>query len=469
MHSHGPSFSSRLAFVLCAAGAAVGLGNLWRFPYLAAKYGGGIFLLTYLLLVVLFGYPLLVAETALGRSSRQGPIGAFRTFCTGKAPWIRGLRLGGIINAVVPLLILPYYVLIGGWVTAYLWIAISRPAQTFAPSHVLADGTPYADAFFGSFIASTWGPILFLLIFLAACTVIICGGIRHGLEKFNLYVMPVLILLSIGLAIHSCTLPNAAAGLKYYFLPDFSQFSFKTLAAATGQLFFSLSIAMGIMYTYGSYMRQEDDLPRNIAQVELFDTGVAFLAGTIIIPAVVAFSGDTAALNAGPGLLFITMPKIFATLTGGRFIGILFFLLVLMAAMTSAISIMETNVQCFMQQFKIKRHTAILAALLEALVIGLFTTLGYNVLSDFHPIAGMNILDSLDFLSNSLLMPIGAICTALLVVLVIGLPRFRELVLSANGWKREKLFRFSIRFVVIPCLLVVLVTSILQAFGLMKI
>ena len=471
MRVHGPSFSSRMAFVLCAAGSAVGLGNLWRFPYLAARYGGGIFLLTYLVLVVLFGYPLLLAENAIGRHTRQGPVGAFRTLCPGSAPRLRLLRLGGWINAVVPLLILPYYTLIGGWVTCYLWAALTLPVENFAPDHLTEAGTPYADAFFVNFISSTWPPLIFLGIFLAACTIVIACGVKRGLEKFNLFIMPVLVLLSIGLAIHSCLIPGAAAGLKYYFQPDFSQFSFKTLAAATGQLFFSLSIAMGIMYTYGSYMRRDDDLPRNINQVEIFDTGIAFLAGLIIIPAVVAFSdsGDTAALNAGPGLLFITMPKIFAGLPGGRFIGILFFLLVLMAALTSSVSMIETNVQCFVQELKLKRRGAIALAALEALVIGVVTALGYNVLSGVHPIAGMDILDSLDFLSNSLLMPIGAIFTALLVTAVIGIRRFRGYVAGPNGWRREPLFRFSIRFIVIPCLLIVLVTSLMQAFGLLKI
>ena len=469
MRIHGPSFSSRMAFVLCAAGSAVGLGNLWRFPYLAAKYGGGIFLLTYLVLVVLFGYPMLLAENAIGRHTRQNAVGSFRTLCPGRAPHLRLLRLGGWINAVVPLLILPYYTLIGGWVTSYLWAALTLPVEIFAPDHLAENGTPYADAYFVDFISSVWPPLIFLGIFLAACTIVIACGVKRGLEKFNLFIMPVLVLLSIGLAIHSCLIPGAAAGLKYYFQPDFSQFSFKTLAAATGQLFFSLSIAMGIMYTYGSYMRRDDDLPRNINQVELFDTGIAFLAGLIIIPAVVAFSGDTAALNAGPGLLFITMPKIFAGLPGGRFIGILFFLLVLMAAVTSSISMIETNVQYFVQELKLKRSAAIALAAVEALVIGVVTALGYNVLSGIHPIAGMDILDSLDFLSNSLLMPIGAIFTALLVTAVIGVRRFRAYAAGPNGWRREPLFRFSIRFIVIPCLLIVLVTSLMQAFGLLKI
>ncbi|MBO4512474.1 MAG: sodium-dependent transporter [Victivallales bacterium] len=463
-------FSSRIGYVLAAAGSAVGLGNIWRFPYLTAKYGGGIFLLTYLILVLTFGYSLLIAENCIGRMTGKGPIGAFRDLCAGKTSFLGAVRIGGWLNSIAPIIIVPYYCVIGGWVTKYCVAMLTTPISAFhKDATVLVDGA-LKDAstyYFTNFITSTWEPILYFCIFAAILILVVGMGVEKGIERFNKILMPLLVLMCIGICIYCCFLPNAGEGLRYYLYPDSSKFSYMTVVAAMGQLFFSLSIAMGIMVTYGSYMRQEDNLVGNVNQVEIFDTGVAFLAGLMIIPAVVSFGGKEAAEAAGPGLVFCTMPKVFASFSGGRIIAIIFFLLVLFAAATSAISLLETNVQTIGQELKLSRKRAIVLGFVEIIVVGIVTILGYSLLSNVHPLAfierykGMDILDTLDFLANNIIMPLGAILTTILVTSVIGLERFcKEVDPTGTKWKRRGIFQFCVCVIVIPCLLIVLLNSI---------
>ena len=463
-------FSSRIGYVLAAAGSAVGLGNIWRFPYLTAKYGGGIFLLTYLILVLTFGYSLLIAENCLGRMTGKGPIGAFRDLCEGKTFFLGKVRIGGWLNSIAPIIIVPYYCVIGGWVTKYFVAMLVNPINKFDKDATVEVGGVIKDVstyYFTNFITSTWQPILFFLIFTIILIVVVAMGVEKGIERFNKILMPLLVIMCVGICIYCFFLPNAGEGLRYYLLPDKSKFSYMTVVAAMGQLFFSLSIAMGIMVTYGSYMRKEDNLVGNVNQVEIFDTGVAFLAGLMIIPAVVAFGGKEAAEAAGPGLVFCTMPKVFASFPCGRFVAIVFFLLVLFAAATSAISLLETNVQTFRQELNMSRNRAVVIGFVEIVVLGLITILGYSVLSNVHPLAfierykGMDILDSMDFLANNVIMPLGAIFTTILVTSVIGLERFcKEVDPTGKIWKRCGLFQFCMCVVVIPCLLVVMLNSI---------
>ncbi|MBR7131099.1 MAG: sodium-dependent transporter [Lentisphaeria bacterium] len=452
-------FSSRLGFVLAAAGSAVGLGNIWRFPYLAAKYGGGIFLLTYLILMLTFGYALLISENSIGRMTGKSPIGAFRDLCVGKGALGRFISCGGWINAIVPMIILPYYCVIGGWVTRYAAAFFTTPVSEFSQNSASA-------AYFTGFISATWEPCIFFVAFMLITALVVCFGVEKGIERFNKILMPLLLLLIIGICIYCLFLPNASYGVKYYLLPDMSKFSHMTVVEAMGQLFFSLSIAMGIMITYGSYMRRQDDLVSSVNHVELFDTAVSFLAGLMIIPAVVAFGGEEAAGNAGPGLIFVVMPQVFASFPGGQIVGAFFFVLVLFAAATSAVSLLETNVHTVMQELKISRKIAIIMCLFEVVVIGIVTVLGYSVLSNVHPLAfikgfeGKDILDTLDFISNSVLMPIGAIFTTLLVTTIIGLKKFcEEIKTTDKPWYRECVYRFCMVFIVIPCLLIVLLNA----------
>ena len=463
-------FSSRIGYVLAAAGSAVGLGNIWRFPYLSAKHGGGIFLLTYLVLVLTFGYSLLVSENCIGRMTGKGPIGAFRDLCSGKGSFLGKVRIGGWLNSIAPVIIVPYYCVIGGWVAKYCVAMVVNPIGAFGKDVTVEVNGVIQDAssaYFSSFITSTWEPMVYFLVFTLILIAVVSMGVEKGIERFNKVLMPMLVVMCIGICLYCFTLPNSKEGLKYYLYPDWSKFSYMTVVAAMGQLFFSLSIAMGIMVTYGSYMRKDDDLVKNVNQVEFFDTGVAFLAGLMIIPAVVSFGGKEAAEAAGPGLVFCTMPKVFASFPGGQVVAVVFFLLVLFAAATSAISLLETNVQTIGQELKLSRTNAIALGFAEILVLGIVTILGYSVLSWVHPLSfieqykGMDILDSTDFIANYVIMPIGAIFTTILVVAVIGLEAFcREVDPSGSKWRRKGIFQFCMCVIVIPCLLIVLLNSI---------
>ena len=452
-------FSSRIGFILAAAGSAVGLGNIWRFPYLAAQYGGGIFLLTYLVLMLTFGYALLLSENCIGRMTGCSPIGAFRKLCQNKGNVGKLVRHGGWINAMVPMIILPYYCVIGGWVSRYVFTMCSTPVGKFA------DGG-FSGEYFTGFITSAGSSLLFFIFFVVITSLVVCCGVEKGIERFNKILMPTLILLIISICIYCMFLPNAKAGLIYYLKPDWSKFSYMTVVEAMGQLFFSLSIAMGIMITYGSYMRKEDNLVSCVNHVELFDTAVSFLAGLMIIPAVVAFGGEEAAANAGPGLIFVIMPQVFASFPGGQFVGFVFFTLVLFAAATSAVSLLETNVHTLMQEMNLPRKKAIILCIWEVLIIGTVTVLGYNLLSNVHPLAfieelqNKDILDTLDFISNSILMPVGAIFTTLLVIFIVGLKNVCDQIRpEGKKWYREYLYRFCMLVIVIPCLLIVLLNA----------
>lgn len=469
-------FTSKFGFIMAAAGSAVGLGNIWRFPYLSAKYGGGIFLLTYFVLVLTFGYALLISENCLGRITGKGPIGTYNHFCKGKKGFLSFVRVGGWINSIVPLIIVPYYCVIGGWVTKYVFAMLCNPVSSFSKDAVVevtkADGTVStvgaAANYFSNFVSSTWEPIFFFLLFGGIMVAVVAFGVEKGIERFNKIAMPILLMMIIGICIKCLFLPNSGSGFAYYLKPDFSKFSYMTVVAAMGQLFFSLSIAMGIMITYGSYMRKEDDLVSSVNHVELWDTTVAFLAGLMIIPAVVCFGGKEAAEAAGPGLVFVTMPQVFASFAvGGRFFGVLFFLLVLFAAATSAISLLETNVQSIAQEFNLSRKKAIFCGMMEVLAVGVITILGYGVFSKFHPLSfierykGMDILDTLDFISNNVMMPVAAIFTTVLVVGGIGLEKFTsEIKQGVKHWYRQWIYELCMCVVVIPCLLVILLNSL---------
>ena len=455
-------FSSRIGFVLAAAGSTVGLGNIWRFPYLAAQHGGGIFLLTYLILMLTFGYALLLSENAIGRMTGKGPIGSFRELTAGKSRGLRWIGIGGYLNALAPLIIVPYYCVIGGWVVKYATAFFTTPVSKFSKE------STFATDYFIGFITSSWEPLIYFLVFAAITLIVVAFGVEKGVERSSKLLMPVLIMLIIGICIYCAFLPNAKEGFVYYLKPDFSKFSFMTVVAAMGQLFYSLSLAMGIMITFGSYMRKQDDLLSSVTHVELFDTCVAFLAGLMIIPAVVAFGGPEAAEAAGPGLVFVTMPQVFASFPGGQFVGIAFFVLVFFAALTSAISLAETNVSTMCQELKLSRKMAVIWNAVEIVGIGAVTVLGYSVLSKVRLLfflpgkpAGMDILDSLDYVSNSILLPIAAIFTTLLVVAVIGLNTIvKELKGSDRKWPREIVYRFCMRFIVIPALILILMVAV---------
>ena len=445
------SFTGKLGFVLAAAGSAVGLGNIWRFPYLAAKYGGGIFLLVYIILSVTFGFALMCAEIAIGRKTGQSAIGAFRAIDK-KYSFI------GVIASVVPAIILPYYSVIGGWVTKYFVAFVSGDAKASAQ-----------EGYFESFIAKTGEPVLWFSIFIGLTALIVLFGVEKGIEKVSKVMMPVLIALTLFVAIYTMFMPGAMDGVAYYITPDFSKFSVTTVLAAMGQLFYSMSLAMGIMITYGSYMKKDVNLESSVHQIEIFDTGIAFLAGLMIIPAVFAFSGgDEAALGKGPSLMFITLPKVFESMTGGTIIGAAFFLLVFFAALTSSISLMETVVSIVRDKTGWGRRTTCLIVLIFCIVMGLCSSFGFGIWSGFS-IMGLSILDFFDFISNSVIMPIVALLTCIFVGYIIKPKTIEEEIEVSGRFKNKKLFGVVIKYIAPICIILILISSVLDALGIVKI
>ncbi len=448
------SFTGKIGFVLAAAGSAVGLGNIWRFPYLAAKYGGGIFLLVYIILAVTFGFTLMCAEIALGRKTGQSAIRAF-------ASLNKKYKFIGVGASIIPILILPYYSVIGGWVTKYLSVFISGKATAAAQS-----------GYFEDFISKPFEPIGWFLIFIALTALIVLFGVEKGVEKVSKFMMPVLIVLAAGIAAYSICMPGAWQGVLYYITPDFSKFSATTVLAAMGQLFYSMSLAMGIMITYGSYMKRDVGIESATHQIEIFDTGIAFLAGLMIIPAVFSFSGgDEAALGKGPGLMFVTLPKVFGSIgeVGGSIIGTLFFLLVLFAALTSSISLMETVVSILRDKFGWGRRFTCVVVFVGSALLGLPSSLGFGILSDIS-VAGLSILDMFDFITNSVLMPIIALLTCIFVGYVIGPESLiGEMERGGKKYKSKKLFVVMIKYIAPVFIVLILISSILDVLGIAKI
>ena len=449
-HKHRSTFSGKLGFVLSAAGASVGLGNIWRFPYLAAKYGGGIFLLVYIILALTFGYTMITAETALGRMTQKSPVGAYHSF--GKSKW---LSFGGWINAVIPILIVPYYSVIGGWVIKYL------------AEYIIGHGEKLAeDGYFGSFISSGVSTELCFVLFTFFTVAVIFGGVRNGVERVSKFMMPILVVLSLFIAIYSINLPGAAEGVKYFLIPNFANFSWMTVVSAMGQMFYSLSIAMGILITFGSYMKKDVSIEASTENVEVFDTGIAIMAGLMIIPAVFSFSGgDANSLQAGPSLMFITIPKVFAGIKMGSLIGILFFFLVLCAAVTSSIALTESAVSTFQDELGWGRKKSAAVITLIMLVLGTLSCMGYGPLASVE-ILGMQMLDFFDFLTNSVMMPIAAIATCLLVSRKMGVEKIEEEMTLENGkFKRKHIFNFMIKYLCPIFAAIILVSSVANAFG----
>ncbi len=449
-HHERSTFSGKLGFVLSAAGASVGLGNIWRFPYLAAKYGGGIFLLIYIILALTFGYSMIIAETALGRMTRKSPVGAFGKF--GKSKW---LSFGGWINAVIPILIVPYYSVIGGWVIKYLIEYVKGNSQKLAE-----------DGYFSAFISDGTSTEICFLVFALLTLAIIFAGVRNGVERVSKFMMPILVFLSVLIAIYSVTRPGALAGVKYFLVPNPANFSWMTVVAAMGQMFYSLSIAMGILVTFGSYMKRDVSIEGSTTNVEIFDTAIAIMAGLMIIPAVFAFSGgDPDTLQAGPALMFITIPKVFANMGFGTPIGIFFFLLVLMAALTSSIALTESAVSTFQDELRWPRKGATVIVGIIMVILGSLSSLGYGPLA-FVKIIGMQFLDFFDFLTNSVMMPIAAFATCILISRVIGVGKIEEEVEADGGsFKRKKVFRFMIRYLCPIFTVIILLSSVANAFG----
>ena len=459
-HQKRNAFSGSVGFVLAAAGSAVGLGNIWRFPYLAAKDGGGLFLVIYLILALTFGFTLLVTEVAIGRKTKQSPLTAYAKL---RPRW----GFLGVVASLVPVIILPYYCVIGGWVIRYFLAYLTGEGMQTAQ-----------EGYFTGFITSQASPIVMLAIFLAVVSVVIILGVNKGIENFSKVLMPVLILLVLGIAVFSLTISHTDAdgvtrtglqGFRIYVVPDLSGITLKgfftVLLDAMGQLFFSLSVAMGIMVAYGSYVKDDANLVRSINQIEIFDTMVAFLAGIMIIPAVFTFMGREGMEASGPSLMFVSLPKVFAAMGGiGHVIGCLFFAMVLFAALTSAISVMEAVVSSLMDKFHWSRLKASLVEMAVALAAGIVVCLGYNIWYFELKLpngATAQILDVMDYLSNNLFMPLVAIGTCVLVGWLLK-PKavIDEVEKTGDKFGRRRLYVVMVKFVAPVLLLILFLKSV---------
>lgn len=462
------SFTGRLGFVLAAAGSAVGLGNIWRFPYLAAKDGGGVFLACYLVLALTFGFTLLITEIAIGRKTGGSPLTAYQQIHP-KMGWV------GIFACMIPMLILPYYCAIGGWVLKYL--------AAFLTGQGLAAAS---DSYFTGFITAQWSPIIWFAIYLGATLFVVYKGVDKGIEKLSRMLMPILLVLILVISVFSLTMKHTDAagvtrtglqGLAVYVIPNFKGITLKqflvVLTDAMGQLFYSISVAMGIMITYGSYVNKETNLNKSVNQIELFDTVVAFMAGMMIIPAVFTFMGEEGMAASGPALMFVVLPKVFSQMGNvvGTLVGIVFFLTVAFAALTSSVSVMEAIVSSVMDKFHMERKKATMVVAAITAVVGVLVCLGYNALY-FEAIlpntpAGKNaqILDILDYASNYILMPVVAIATCVFIGWVVKPKTVIEEV-THGGFKfgREKLYVVMVKFIT-PVMLTLL---LLQALGVIR-
>lgn len=457
------SFSGQLGFVLAAAGSAVGVGNIWRFPYLVAKDGGGLFLLVYLALILTFGFTLLTSDIAIGRKTKQSAIKAYETMH-------RGWKFLGILTFLVPVLIMTYYAVIGGWITKYAVVYVTGQAKAAAE-----------DGYFTSFITSPVSPVVFTLLFMAVTSFVVYNGVEKGIERVSRFLMPFLTLLIVIIAVYSLTLSHTTVegdvrtgleGFLVYITPNFEGLTvskfMSILLDAMSQLFFSLSVSMGIMITYGSYVKKDVDLNRAVGQIEVFDTLIAFIAGAMIIPAVYVFSG-VEGMSAGPGLMFVSLPKVFAKMGfAGIFVGAAFFIMAIFATLTSCISVLEAIVSNCMEIFHVGRKKVTLILTVIYLVASVIIALGYSIFYVEVTLPNGSVgqlLDIMDYISNSFMMPFICMLSTILIGWVVG-PKWIIEEMETNGerFTRKHIYVVMIKYIA-PVMMFVL---FLQSTGLLN-
>lgn len=466
------SWSGSLAFVLAAAASAIGLGNLWRFPYLAAQYGGGMFIAVYLALLVTLGFTLMVTEIAVGRKTQQAPLTAYGLI---ERKW----GFIGLLGTLIPLFITPYYCVIGGWVLYYLK---AYALMAFSGANIMGEAAANSSDVFGAFISAPFAPFGYGLVFIVACAGVIILGVKNGIEKSNLVMMPILFIMALAISVYVVCMPGSGEGLKYYLVPNLDcvstpegKFSIvlmaKTILGAMGQMFYSLSLAMGIMITYGSYMKKTDSIERCVRRIEIFDTLIAIIAGLIIIPVVYMFAVKTGtpvkeAMGAGPGLMFVTLPRVFAMFgAAGSWIGFAFFLLVTFAAATSAISLFEACVSSLCDFLKLERKTATVFMGSTIAFLSSFSALGYGAWGHVT-LFGMQFLDFFDFFTNSVMMPVVAIATCVFIGWFAGAKMIiDECEAEGQTFRVKKLYTFMVKYLAPALMLALLISEICRALG----
>lgn len=418
------SFGSKFGIIAATAGSAIGLGNIWRFPYVTGQNGGGAFLLIYLGFVVLIGLPVMLSELGIGRATQKNPFGAFRLLKPGQKWYIIG-----IMGIAAAFMINAFYSVIAGWTLEYLFKAVANQFHG-------KDSVQIAELL-SSFQNSIWQPIVFTILFVVLTASVVLAGIEKGIEKTTKILMPLLFVLLLILCVRAITLPNAIEGLRFLFKPDFSKIQGSSILEALGQAFFSLSIGMGTLITYGSYIKKTENLGSSAIAVAFSDTLVAILAGVAIFPAVFAFGISPAA---GPDLVFLSLPNIFAKMTGGYIFSIMFFALLVVAALTSTISILEVVVAYFTEELKITRKFATIIASVGIAILGVLSSLSLN--SDY-PLSflGKNLFAHLEFISSNVLLPLGGLLIVLFVGWFFGKENFKNEITS-NGKYKIRIFSF---------------------------
>lgn len=426
------SFSGRFAVVAAVAGSAIGLGNIWRFPYVAGENGGGAFLMVYLICILAIGIPVMTSEFIIGRSAQRNPYGAFKKLAPGK-PWF----LIGLMGVAAAFMILAFYTTVAGWTLEYFYQSIC--------GNLSGKNNEELTLMFDTFQKGSFRPLLWFLIFMGLTGAIIISGVRKGIEKYTKVMMPFLFILLILLCIRSLTLPGAGAGLKFLFHPDMSKITPKVILEALGQSFFSLSIGMGTLITYGSYIKKNENLASSAAMVTIADTLIALIAGIAIFPAVFALGGSPAS---DTGLVFIVLPEIFQKIPLGNIFATLFFLLLAIAALTSTISVLEVIVAYLTEELKMTRKKATIAATLSVSVLGVITVFSLGALSEIT-VAGRNIFKILEYLTSNLMLPIGGF----FIVIFIGWffsPSLVKQELTNDGTNNRRylpVYRFFVKFI----------------------
>ena len=463
-HKHKKNgFTGQLGFVMAAAGSAVGVGNLWRFPYLAAKDGGGLFILIYLILTFTFGFTLLTSDIAIGRRTGKNSINAYEEM---SPKW----KFLGILTFLVPVLIMTYYAVIGGWIVRYIVVYLTGQGQAAAQ-----------DSFFTDFITSPGQATLYAVLFMLFTAWIVFNGVEKGIEKYSRILMPVLLVMIVAIAIFALTLKHTDAdgvtrtglqGLAVYLTPSFKGLTLRRLMQilldAMSQIFFSLSVSMGIMITYGSYIKKDVDVNTSIHQIEVFDTGVALLAGMMIIPSIFVFEG-VEGMSAGPGLMFVSLPKVFASMTHlGRAAGLAFFIMAAFAALTSCVSVLETITANCMEIFHTKRKPTTIVLTIIYMIASIVIALGYSTFYIELPLPNGSIgqiLDLMDYISNSFMMPFISMLSAILIGWVVG-PDWiiEEVEFGGRKFGLRKLYAVMIRYIV-PVIMFIL---FLQSTGILN-
>ncbi|MGE0077298.1 MAG: sodium-dependent transporter [Bacteroidales bacterium] len=437
------NFGSKFGIIAAAAGSAVGLGNVWKFPYVTGQNGGGAFLLIYLACVFLLGVPAMLSEFSIGRRGQRNVFGSFKALAP-NTPWY----FVGIMGVVAAFVILSFYSAVAGWTLEYIVRSVDGSFQSNEP----------LSSAFNNFIVHPFRPIIWQLVFMVLTALIVAGGIKNGIEKYNKVLMPLLVIFLIVLCIRAVTLPNSLEGLKFLFYPDFSKVTIKTILFAMGQAFFSLSLGMGALITYSSYFKKTENLAATAVNVSLADTAIAILSGVVIFPAVFAFHIEP---SAGPSLVFITLPEIFRQMPLGDIFGLIFFTLLAVAALTSTVSVLEVVVAYFSEEFKITRKKAIIIASVSISILGILASLSFGPLSSIT-IFKRSIFDLLDFSASNVLLPLGGFLIVAFVGWYMTKNDVREEVSNEGNLKAKYFpyFRFIVRYIAPVAIAAIFIYSI---------